>query len=371
MEDLNLPGNNTIQPIRKQNSLEKQINFKSLSKLLNTNTFINPPFQTDLDEDRVQEMVNSYLKNPEYLIFKNKITIAVLFTQNNEYLLYLVDGQHRIEMGIKLYNDHDVSDYLTLCYFKVFNIQEVEDLFNECNKDSYKNKIVFDKNIMKKIKYKELKEQLTKKYSEYSSKTKASANVKYSITDFLDVLDKIEYLSLDLDLLNNLETKNKKFNKIIDYSGYLEENSDYFYKEEINCISNGFTFFLKNNNFIDYLMDQTIIPDHLFKNYKNKISPKLRIQVWKSEFNDDDYENEQKCIVYRCNNIISNDANGFQCGFIISRHNEGQLTLDNLKPICIKCYNKMGSTNWDEFIANCKKEYKTTKKVVKTQLNDM
>jgi hypothetical protein len=118
-------------------------------------------------------------------------------------------------------------------------------------------------------------------------------------------------------------------------------------------------------------MDQTIIPDHLFKNFKNKISPKLRIQVWRSQFNDNEYEDEQKCIVYKCSNIISNEANGFQCGFIISRHNDGQLTLDNLKPICLKCYNKMGSTNWEDFIINCKKEYKVSKKVLnmKTQLN--
>ena len=73
MDELNLPGNEEIKPIKKQNCLEKQINFKTLIKLLNSNIFINPPSQTDLDEDRVQEMVNSYLKNPEYLLFKNKI----------------------------------------------------------------------------------------------------------------------------------------------------------------------------------------------------------------------------------------------------------------------------------------------------------
>ena len=65
--------------------------------------------------------------------------------------------------------------------------------------------------------------------------------------------------------------------------------------------------------------------------------------------------------------ILENDSNINNLKtFSVSDTN---LTLDNLKPICINCYNKMGSTNWNDFIANCKKEYKTSKKVVKTQLN--
>ena len=363
MDELNLPGNEEIKPIKKQNCLEKQINFKTLIKLLNSNIFINPPSQTDLDEDRVQEMVNSYLKNPEYLLFKNKITIAVLVNHDNEseFSLYLVDGQHRIAMAKKLYIDHDENDYLTLCYFKTFDIKEIEYLFNECNKDSYKNKIVFDTNIIKKIKYDKLKEQLKKKYSDSFSKTKSTANVKYSISDFLDELDKRDYLVLeDIDLLSNIEIKNKKFNKLIDYPGYLEFNSDYFYKEELNCLNNGITFCLKNNNFIDYLMDSTIIPNHIFKNPKNKISPSLRIQVWRSEFNED----EAKCPLYKCTHVINNEVNGFQCGYIVSKYNNGLTTLDNLIPICTECFNKMGSINLDEFNIKLKQEYKLTKKVL-------
>ena len=105
---------------------------------------------------------------------------------------------------------------------------------------------------------------------------------------------------LDIDLLNEIEIKNNKFNKIIDYLGYLDNNADYFYKDELNCISNGVTFVLKNNNFIDYLMDQTVIPDHTFKSPKYKISPGLRIKVWNSEFN------EESCIcpIYKCKNIL-------------------------------------------------------------------
>jgi len=355
MDELNLPGNTTFQHIKKQNSLEKQINFKTLAKILSNNPFINPPSQTDLDIDRVQEMINSYLKKPEYLIFKNKITIAILYTDKNEkeFTLYLVDGQHRITMAVELFKEHDVIDYLTLCYFKTFSLNEVEDLFNECNKDSHKNKITFDKNIVKKIKREQLRGEFKKKYSDFFSKTKATSNVRYSIDEFLDELDNHGYFLLDL----NIESKNKKFNKIIDYVGYIENYPDYFYKDEINCISNGITFVLKNNNFIEYLMDETVIPDHTFKNPKNKVSPGLRINVWKSEFNDD----EGICPIYKCKNIICNDANGFQCGYIISKSNNGQLTLDNLRPMCFNCHDRLGTDNLETFINNCKKEHQSLK----------
>jgi len=363
MEDLKLPGNLTFQPINKQKCLEKQIHFKSLIKLIDDNLFINPPSQTDLDEDKVEEMVNAYLKNPEYLIFKNKITISVLLNDyNNDHTLYLVDGQHRIAMAIKLYKEHDISEYLTLCYIKTTSIKEIENIFNECNKDSYKNKIVFDKDIFKKIKYNELKELLKNKYSDSFSKTKATQNIRFSLTEFMDILSDNQFLNNNLSVeqvLNDIETKNKRFNKIIDYQGYLE-NSDYFYKEELNCIHNGIIFVLKNNNFISYLLDETIIPNHEFKNKRNKNSPKLRIEVWNTEFGD---EEEGYCPNYKCENKLSNEAFGFEFGLLVSKSNGGQICLDNIKPLCTQCYNKMGSTNWDEFYKSCKKEFKTSKQV--------
>jgi hypothetical protein len=359
MEELKLPGNVTFQAITKQNCLEKQIHFKTLIKLVDDNTFINPPEQTDLNEDKVQEMINAYLKNPEYLIFKNKITIAVLMNKNNNYTLYLVDGQHRIAMAIRLYKEYDISDYLTLCFIKTYSIKEIENIFNECNKDSYKNKIVFDKDVFKKIKYNEMKEIFKNKYSESFSKTKATSHLRYSITEFMDILLEKEYLNNKLsvnELLNDIESKNKKFNKIIDYQGYLE-NSDYFYKEELNCIHNGIIFVLKNSNFINYLFDQSIIPNHEFKNKRSKNSPKLRIQVWKTKFSDSE---EDYCPIYKCENKISNEAFGFEFGMIVSKTNNGQQCLDNLIPMCSSCYNKMGSTDLEEFNKTCKKEYKTS-----------
>ena len=363
MDELKLPGNKTFQISYKQKCIETQISFKGIAKLYKDNTFENPIQQAELDEDKIKQMVDSYLKNPEYLIYKNKIIIAVLMNSDEtNYNLYLVDGQHRINMGIKLYEEHNICDYLILCYYKMNKLEEIEELFNECNRDSYKNKIEFDKDIIKKIKYNELKVLLKNKYSETFSKTKSSNNVRYSVSEFLNILSDKNYFDKYSvsDIIFNIETKNKLFNKIIDYQGYLDINdSNLFYKDEINCIKNGLIFSLKNNNFIEYLLDHTITPDHTFKYPKNRINPALRITIWNKFYNS----NDGKCNVYKCKNKICNDADGFECGYKISRKNGGEFNIDNLIPICKECHNKIGSANYDDFIERRKKEYKISKHI--------
>jgi hypothetical protein len=80
-----------------KNCHEKSVSFKTITELVNNNKLTRPPFQTDLNENKVEEMIESYIKHPEFLIFKNKIIIVI--THKN---WYVVDGQHRIEMAKKL-----------------------------------------------------------------------------------------------------------------------------------------------------------------------------------------------------------------------------------------------------------------------------
>ena len=57
---------------------------------------LRPPYQADLDDLKVKEMIRSYEKNPEYGHFKNTLVIAV--RMSGQKCLYLVDGQHRMDM---------------------------------------------------------------------------------------------------------------------------------------------------------------------------------------------------------------------------------------------------------------------------------
>ena len=93
------------------NGQENILSFSSIKEIIDNNLLLKPPFQTDLDEDKVQEMIKSYLDNPSYLVFKNKIIIAVITCGDNE-KLYLLDGQHRLQMAYELYFNHNKDDML-------------------------------------------------------------------------------------------------------------------------------------------------------------------------------------------------------------------------------------------------------------------
>lgn len=362
MNKLFLPGTNVNDHTKCQ---EKKLTFKQVVKLQEEGKLLNPPYQTDIDENKVQQMVGSYLLHPEYLLYKNKIVIAVVKNHVDEtHKLYVLDGQHRLEMVKILYQDHDIVDYLNFCYFKVESNKEAKNLFKEINRDSYKNSKFVNLDEFKDSMYLGLKTYLSDNYKQYFSEKKSNLNKRYSLSEFVDKLVEINYLSEYenvQDLITDLEQKNKKFNKLIDYQEFYLESPDIFYKDEILNVKDGKIFSLLNNNFIEFLAGQDTIPDHKFKNIKKNITPKLRLSVWKNSYGDNE---TSLCpfAKYGCENKISRGKNGFNCGHVISEFNGGETTVQNLKPICFNCNNKMGTRNWPEYEKIIKKEFRLKKK---------
>lgn len=39
----------------------------------------------------------------------------------------------------------------------------------------------------------------------------------------------------------------------------------------------------------------------------------------------------------------------FECGHIVSATNGGEITVENLRPICSMCNKSMGGTNWNDY----------------------
>ena len=68
-----------------QNCIEYKLTFKNIINLLDKNLLLIPPFQTEIDEDKIKMMIESYKKNPDYLIYKNKI-IWIFFIRFNHHL---------------------------------------------------------------------------------------------------------------------------------------------------------------------------------------------------------------------------------------------------------------------------------------------
>ncbi len=140
MNHIDLPGKE-IQ--KKETCQEKRVSFKKIVELMKDNKLKKPKFQTDLDEDKIEQMIKSYKKHPEYLLFKDKIVVALTiacygpFEYN--YNMYVVDGQHRLEMAKQLNEQEQINDYLNFCFYHVKTDKDMKKLFNEINKDSFKN----------------------------------------------------------------------------------------------------------------------------------------------------------------------------------------------------------------------------------------
>ena len=343
--DKDLPGKLVTSKGKCQ---EKSVSFKIITELVNNNKLIKPPFQTDLDEDKVEEMIESYDIYPEYLIFRNKIVIVI--THKN---WYVVDGQHRIEMAKRLYETKETNDLLNFCYIEIETDEEMKRLFTQINKDSYKISKYISLDDFTQNTYDLLKLYFLDYKSTFFADKKNKVNKKYTICEFLDKL--MEYKIFEKftkvkDLINEIENKNTLFCNKIEYIEYYNDEPSPFYKEEEECIINNIIYSLKNNNFIEYLADNNTVPNHTFKLNKKYTSPKLVISVWNCYFG-----NNKNGICFICNKKIKAGKNGFVCKPIISYSKGGDDTVENLRPICDFCDKDVGNKNLDDYVKNKKK----------------
>jgi DNA repair exonuclease SbcCD ATPase subunit len=83
---------------------------------------------------------------------------------------------------------------------------------------------------------------------------------------------------------------------------------------------------------------------------KKKAIPKmLKNKVWDKHIGID--IGQTKCLCCKITNISQLN---FHCGHILSEKDGGELTMENLKPICGACNSSMGTMNMDEFILKYK-----------------
>jgi hypothetical protein len=82
------------------------------------------------------------------------------------------------------------------------------------------------------------------------------------------------------------------------------------------------------------------------KTYKKKYIPAtLKRLVWNKYIGE--YLGKSKCY---CCQVTDITQLSFHCGHVIAEMNNGQLDLNNLRPICQNCNSSMGSKNMNEFI---------------------
>ena len=121
-----------------------------------------PIFQTDLNHDKVNEMVESFRKCPSHFLSQLLLTVACVTLFNDE-KNYIMDGQHRIEM-IKILHEKDkINREVILVTHMIDNECSFKELFNVLNKDSAKNAVYISMDFFKRQIVDQIKKELEKK----------------------------------------------------------------------------------------------------------------------------------------------------------------------------------------------------------------
>jgi hypothetical protein len=377
-----LPNKEELNQTRKY--FQKSIDFYNICKLYEKNILKKAFIQNCENEEKVENLVKAYMENYNgKLIHKlrNEITFCVINNLDNEYEFYNIDGQHRIQMAIKLHNNYSINDIFNVKFVYCYTTDEIRYFFKELNHDSIKNEnliIALDNFFLCDI-----KNILTKDYSKYFAPKKSSRSQIYTIEEFIENIKNSDFEKFierkkyqdATEFIKDLIIENIIFNKSVNGMGYTELKNHHkpptckiFYSDELDILNqiDSLTIGFKRNNFIITNIDgetkrgyffrkKNRDPSHIIYNERKKISDKLRLKVWEKEYEDDSDE-EQECPVWNCKNKIT--IKTCEMGHKISRYNNGKEEINNLRPICSTCNLKMSDKNWNDY----EKEFKDNKK---------
>ena len=326
------------------NYWETKISFAELSIKNIIKNIKQPPEQGPLYNNKVGEMMSEYNQNPFLLKHKNKIVIGVL-----NKIWYIVDGQHRIEMCRRIYEQYQTDDYLIFCWHVCQNESQVTQLFHSVNQDSVKNKPYIDLDEFARLKSNSLITLL--KINEHLFAKRVNGLHLKTIPTFRNELIDIKYIQkfeTGQAAYKDLEEKSKEFcDKVGNIDDINHGREDLYYSKDITCIKAQLIWSLKSTNFIEWLKDPRTRPYHDKKKTKRKIPHTTKQECWDKYYNG---EQQGECPLRNCTTILfKSNTNEWNAGHIRSEKNGGPTILENLRPICKKCNQAMGSKNWEEY----------------------
>lgn len=315
------------------NSSGDAVKFSLKHKEIISLNMMSPPGQADINMIKVNEMIESMRATPKYNMFKN-IIIAGLFKDT----LYLVDGQHRVEMMKRVDNISYNYDFIV---YDIQNDVDMFTLFKEINLDSYKNSAYVSLPQEKATLANEVHDYFAKKPFATTTNQKSKLYTSRAFVNCLINSGYLEEFTHISEIISDMESKHADFIIQIDLSK--------LYVEERDCIE--FIMPMKNVNFLDYLVNPFVEPVYNGKGKAAKgtisknLSLALKRAVWDKHVGMK--EGLTRCPVCNINTIYQSSFHG---GHIIAQSKGGTDTVDNLKPICQSCNSSMGTTNMDDFI---------------------
>jgi hypothetical protein len=243
---------------------ERTISIENLVACIENDHIIIPSFQRDIDNNKIQKMIKTYEKNKDTFFFQtNAIQLAKLIDDDDVNILYLIDGQHRVQMYIELHKKNKVG-HLKIVTTNCGSIEEMKEIYVNMNRDNI--------NIIKKFSQEEIKDDLynkkynvlqnifKKNYKHLFTNNKKINTFIFDIEEFISKLKDIKlfsdngYNNVD-NALQFLLNKNDKFYKAY----YLKlkvkksESNKILTKEEELLINQNKIFTLRKNNYFDFL----------------------------------------------------------------------------------------------------------------------
>jgi hypothetical protein len=340
----------------------KLIDPNSIIKMLKNNSIIIPPFQRDLDEDKIKYIQEKILKNSNtnWLLKQGRINFGLIESTDK---LYVLDGQHRIralEQLITMQKELNIDTYqkpIEVIIIKFDKINSMKEHFLDININSkiepiytYFNNEIIQSTILNLKNW--LKESYSTSFRRATVKTDTTHN--YSIAEFISKFDpedvkiffndnKTDYGDVELlvekILMANLFVKEK-------LSKLQSTNARRFYisdKDYDKCLANNFYLAYDQINCIDWILNKMddIDINTIYKD-KVKINSKMRKEVWKKRNGTNMIGS---CFTCDCELEFDN----FHCGHIIPESEGGATLLNNLEPICMNCNLTMGTKNLLKF----------------------
>lgn len=305
--------------------------------------FTIPSYQVDINRSKVTSMHRDFFMNHDFFHLKNNIVFGVL-PYNGE-AIYIIDGQHRFDMLKQLQTN--LSPFLTnqdfkfnVYFFNIINDAYQLQLFRELNHDSYKNQQFISLGATLGKRVYDVSELLKQQYVFSHKRTFRENDKIFTLKEFMHKIHPYLLTKNNAkEIVQDIHDKLKLFKEYVDWFTVKPEEEEYYKR--------GSWLSLTRLNFVEFLLDENVVPNVIPLPSKRMITPALRKKVWEKEFGT---QLEGKCPIAFCASVLYREKDSaFHCGHIIPKCRGGEDSVDNLRPICANCNARMGCRHWDTF----------------------
>ena len=292
-----------------------------------------PDIQRVIKKERVDELYDNFLRI--YDQEEEIITPGVIIIGQLEDTWYILDGQHRFNAYLLLYENTGRDQKLPINKIQVETKKELGQLFESINNTVPVADIpkgIERKDSNRVVKY--FFERYGKIFSHSRSGRTKRPHIHVTIFEE-NVAELLQEMSPD-ELINKINTLNKRLSKCnIDF--FCDKKSDKLkFERFINTIIKKGGFYLGIYDWMKELRGDKII------RYRKSLPAPLRTIIWKKYYGD---ENSGECLF--CSSEITKKS--CHMAHDIAHINGGEATVNNLYPCCKTCNLSMGTKTYEEF----------------------